>query len=156
MLDISLKTTWVVYPLINIEANPSHDSESPLGDEQIELKQLLEYDESDSTLRLHFSLAMPERQDQNLEYFINVKLFATFAISKDLRKVKRETAKEVVKDIAILAVGAVREIVATTTSRGPWGTYILPFLDIEDIADSLLNDVLDVPAPVKKRKKPQA
>lgn len=143
MDNLTLNPSWLVYPLLHIEANPDHDNSVAIVDTEFALKQSLFVKESENAFQMHLHLyyKTPDRLDHNLEYDISIKLFATFDITVDPRTLPEEVQREIVLDIINLGFGSIRETIAAATARGPWGTYLLPIMSVDDLAESLLEDM---------------
>lgn len=143
MDNLFLKPSWIVYPLIHIEANPDYDNSAPIEDAELEIKQSLFVKESDKGFQMHLHLhyKTPDHLAHNLQYDIAVRLFATFNISSDPKTLPETVQREIVTDIINLGFGSLRETIASATARGPWGAYLVPFMNTDDLAEGLLEDI---------------
>ena len=142
MANLRLKPSWIIFPKVFIEANPDHDPELPTKDFQIEIGSDFVQNE-DHSLHATIFVSNDDFVENNALYSLDIHVYSSFQCSKSILKLQKKIATEICLDIAHLLLGSVREIVATITSRGPWGPYVLPFVSAEDLAESLMEDLVN-------------
>ena len=138
MDSFSVRPKWIIFPALHVEANSAYDSSKPIGEATFDLGCTYNFDPEDSTL--HASVFMENDLDEelNLEYKFNIHIYSVFSISENYDSLSDKTRKKVTTDVAGLLLGSIREMLVTLTSRGPWGAYILPFLDINTLTRDLM------------------
>lgn len=141
MDKVSVIPVTVVYPSIIIEANPEHDPESPAIDFECEIGNSCRLDDDQKTIHLVISYASDDSAEKNLSYNIKLRFYASFSISKRISEIPKKTQSEILEDIASLAIGSIRETIASITSRGPWGTYLVPFINHQELGSDLLEAI---------------
>ncbi|WP_139340917.1 hypothetical protein [Pseudomonas sp. KK4] len=129
---------WVIFPEIHVEANSSYDNSKPIGEGSFDIGCTFNVDSEDSTLHASVFIKNESHEELNLEYKFDLHIYSVFEISDDYNALPVKAKERVVIDIAELLIGSLREMVITLTSRGPWGAYILPFLDVKKLSKDLI------------------
>lgn len=129
----ALKTQLVAFPKVFLEANPKHDTSERIRDFRIDIGCDLVQDD-DNTYHISLYVSNEDYLENNLPYQIEIHVYATFASDTKYKNLSKSIAKEFSIDVSNLLLGSVREMVASLTSRSPWGTYIMPFISAEELA----------------------
>ncbi|WP_148059010.1 hypothetical protein [Pseudomonas chlororaphis] len=153
MPDVVLGLKRLYYPRINITANSSHDPSEEISSESFDTGSVVRHTKTEKTTHINYYFKSEEPNDSNLPYLIDMHLYAAFQIDPDLASMDAKLRENILLDIAQLIIGSMREMIASTTSRGPWGAYFIPITDAEVLADALLNSYLL--GEKKKKKRPQ-
>ncbi|WP_440064847.1 hypothetical protein ACTAB2_05655 [Pseudomonas syringae] len=135
MDSFTVKPKWIIFPDIHVEANAAHDSKLPIQEGSFDIGCTFNVDNSDSTL--HASVYLTNESDNeelNLEYKIDIHIYSVFLISEAYEGLTKKVKLRVLEDISNTLIGSLRDMIITITSRGPWGSYILPFLDVKQLA----------------------
>lgn len=145
MDEITVTPKWITFPAISIEARSDHDSDSPEREMGFFLGSSLNWDHEDNTLNANVILKNSEEEDPaeyNREYNFSIHAYGVFEVSDDYLKLSEKTSKKILIDISSAMIGSIREQLTALTSRSPWGSYTLPFLDTEELADNLYKSAL--------------
>lgn len=153
MDKISVIPTTIFYPSVSIEANPAHDPDTPSIDFECEIGNSCRLDDDEDSIHLNINYTSGPAEENNLSYAIDIKLYANFSMSCKFSEIPIKNQKEIFEDIASLAFGSIRETIASITSRGPWGVYLVPFLSHQELGDDMLNSLKDDIKSKKKTKK---
>lgn len=141
MAKIGVAPKWVVFPKISVEANSEFDVKRGAERHPLDLACSLQYDLEDKVLQASLSVQNEEYIDKNIEYKIDIHVYSVFSISKNFYRLPDSLIKEITTDVASFLIGTMREIIANITSRGPWGTYLVPLLSVEQLTDQLLENM---------------
>lgn len=150
MDKLLLSPAWIVFPKVNIEAVPEHDTDESVEDLQIGLSSSTSQDK-EHTIHTNVILENNDHIENNLPYKLDVHVYATFDCNTDLSKLADKIRKEIAIDISTMVIGSLREIIASITSRAPWGTYIVPFISYEQLAETIISDLTKAHETKKKR-----
>lgn len=150
MDKLLLSPAWIVFPKVNIEAVPEHDTDESVEDLQINLSSSTSQDK-EHTIQINIGLSNNDHIENNLPYKLDVHVYATFDCNTDLYKLADKARKEIATDISTMLIGSLREIISSITSRAPWGTYIVPFISHEQLAENIIADLVKVHTSKKKK-----
>lgn len=153
MDKISVIPTTIVYPSVSIEANPEHDPDIPSMDFECEIGNSCRLDDDGKSIHLNISYTSGTSEENNLSYTIDIKFYANISMSCKFQEIPSKNQNEIFEDIASLAFGSIRETIASITARGPWGVYLVPFLNHKELGDDLLNSIKEDIKSKKKTKK---
>ncbi|MCV4341076.1 hypothetical protein [Pseudomonas capsici] len=153
MADFSARPVWMIFPKISIEANPEHAPEKEIISGEFGISNTFDYDEKEQELHANISFKSEDHPHYNPEYNIHLNLYAVFKLSKNFHEISTPNAKELTLDIANALLGSLREMVTMLTSRGPWGAYVLPFIDAEILASNLAKSISPKSKTAKRKKK---
>lgn len=130
-MPLSLRTYF--FPRISITANSDYEKQPDGYDEKkCEFFGNLEFEDG-STLTGNFMLDMSSEGDEHIPYDIEVQAFAAFTVHDDLTVQSIpyietfDSRVDTLKRSAIgMVYGAMREFVASTSGRQPWGPFLIP------------------------------
>lgn len=106
-----------------VRANPDHDPDGNRRGSCISpLLNKTEIEGRPNAVGLEVSITLDESQSNNPPYFFTVTAFGVLVTDLEITDQLRDQA--VVLGIDLL-IGAIRERVATLTSRAPWGAFVL-------------------------------
>lgn len=145
MVKVGFRPQWLVFPKLSIEANPEHDPSEPIVDMEIEIGSDLSQDENNS-LQATLFISNENFAENNALYSVDMHLFAAFKCNMPFDKIPKKVSHEMMVDMANLLLGSAREMISTITSRGPWGTYILPIVSAEELASDLTKSLIGAQA----------
>jgi hypothetical protein len=138
MDSINVNPKWIIFPEIHVEANSSYDNSKAVGDGPFDVGCSFNVDSHDSTLHASLFIKNEAHEELNLEYKFDLHIYSVFEINGDFSTLSEKIVNRIVNDIASLLVGSLRDMLTTLTSRGPWGAYILPFLDTKKLSKDLI------------------
>ncbi|MBE0653120.1 MAG: protein-export chaperone SecB [Bacteroidales bacterium] len=143
MKQSQLQLIKYFFPTINITADPDHKiKEKRAFSVAIEVK-LTKIPDAESKYQLDLVITIKEKEPGNTPYFGVIQVVGFFNVDKGLSK----------EDISVLMhtrggkilYSAAREFVLQLTSRGPWGSILLP-----DLGDPEESDIEDMKAEASK------
>lgn len=137
--DSPLRLKELFFPRVSVTAQvPKAPDQSPreLAFESLDISFAYDLDADENNVSAGIKVATKERAQDSLDetalYEVQVEAFANFEVigpeHKDslavyLRKVAAASA----------LIGAVREQIAMTTARGPWGVVMLPMISMDKV-----------------------
>jgi len=155
MDDFTVLPEVITYPSISIEARGEHDSSREIKTEGYSVGASLHWDPEDNTLNLTVAFKNADDEDPdeyNRKYNFEIHVYAVFNMSTNYLDISEKTALGMLNDVAACIFGSIREMLILLTSRSPWGPYILPMLDAEDLAAKLYESGLKKPVKSRSRK----
>lgn len=131
---LRLKTLF--FPRINVEAvvpdgDPEEFFAADLSDAEWDFRYLLNSDGSEATVGMRFkSKEVEDSQKPHLGYKIDIEAFGAFYLESPEKKTPlTEYLRKFAAAAALL--GSIREQVAMTTARGPWGILNIPIVSMD-------------------------
>lgn len=140
MAKFTVVPSMITFPSISVEARGDHDPDKEIKRESYSIRSSLDWDPDDNTLNINIGLKNAEDEDPdeyNKEYEIDIHIYAIFSVTDDYPSLSEKTALRVLADISACMFGSIREMLTIITSRSPWGPYMLPLLDADDLAKNL-------------------
>ncbi|MDG4595768.1 MAG: hypothetical protein P9F75_08745 [Candidatus Contendobacter sp.] len=111
------------FPHQEVRANPAHDPNGVRPHVHLSPSfQIVAIEGRPEAVGVEASIAVDESQSENPPYFFTISAFAALSTSLEMTDQSRAQAAGVGIN---LLVGAIRERLATLTSRAPWGTFML-------------------------------
>jgi len=112
------------FPHQEVRANPEHDPNGTRPDNRLNTSSnLVALEGRPEAVGIEAYLSLNEGQSQNPPYFFTINAFGV--LTTDLEITDQLRAQAAGLGFHLL-IGAIRERLATLTSRAPWGTFILP------------------------------
>ena len=111
------------FPHQEVRANPAHDPNGVRPHVHLSPSfQIVAIEGRPEAVEVEASIAVNESQSENPPYFFTISVFGVLSTHLEMTDQSRAQAAGVGIN---LLVGAIRERLATLTSRGPWGTFML-------------------------------
>lgn len=156
MDEFTVIPTMITYPSISIDARGEHDPTREIKQEGYSVGSSLQWDPEDDTLNITVALKNADDEDAdeyNREYNFNIQAYAVFQVSSNYTELPEKVVLRMLNDVAACIFGGIREMLTLLSSRSPWGPYILPILDSENLAKALYESGRKQASKVKSRKK---
>ncbi len=123
-----------------MEANPDAPPESRGGRLSLDVEHLAQNNTSPDKWKVTLRIAVDDEEERTPPYSVELRLTGFFRYTGQLdSQGDAEVAQLVLVNGGSVIFSAAREHIWLATSRGPWGSFSLPTLDIRDL-------VVDIPS----------
>lgn len=141
MQEFKVIPKWIVYPEIQLEANPGYDRSKPTIADSYKFSKLFDFDKEDNTLSLGITIKQSEQEDLNLKYSYKVQIYAIFEVQSNFTELDDKLIRQIIADVVHLLIGSLREFIINLTTRGPWGELILPILETKQLNKEIFKSI---------------
>lgn len=113
-----------------VQANPQHDPEGAKDGSRVEPQFSCAAVDADSrTFAVELTISLNEAESENPPYFFTI---SAFALLKSEQGIPQDAALALANSTGFnMLAGAVREHLASTTARGPWGPFLFGPLTLQ-------------------------
>lgn len=119
------------FPVQEVRAIPEHNiEETRAGSEILITHHVEELSDRNNAFGVFVTLRLDEEKSKNPPYFFELSAYGIFTIDEE-SEIPTEASRGMLEFSAIqILIGAIRERLASLTSRAPWGTFTLGIVPI--------------------------